>query len=153
MKNQSPNKMQKEQNKSWAQVFLKSTKTVIGVLPIIAGVLLLFGLFRVFVPTHLIKQVFTGNPIKDTLIGGIMGSLFAGNAVNSYIIGGELLRSGVTLYAVTAFLITWVTIGVIQFPAEAAILGKSFAIKRNVLSFVLAFLVAIATVVTLNMLG
>ncbi|HHE54334.1 MAG TPA: hypothetical protein ENL21_01030 [Caldithrix abyssi] len=64
-----------------------------------------------------------------------------------------MLKDGVSLYAVTAFLVTWVTIGVVQFPAEVAFLGKSFAVKRNFLSFVLSFLVAIATVITLKILG
>jgi len=153
IKSQPQKQKRQMQKKGWPEVFLKAIKNVAAALPIIGGVLLLFGLFRVFIPTRIIKQVFTGNPIKDTLIGGVLGSVFAGNAVNSYIIGGELLRSGVTLYAVTAFIITWVTIGLLQFPAEASILGKSFAIKRNFLSFVLAFLVAIATVLTLNVIG
>ncbi len=147
------NKQQEKQPKSWKTAFAKAGKNVGYALPIIGGVLLLFGLFRVYVPTSVIKQVFSGNPFKDTFIGGILGSLFAGNAVNSYIIGGELLRSGVSLFAVTAFLITWVTIGLLQFPVEVTFLGKSFAIKRNILSFVLAFLVAVATVLTLRMLG
>lgn len=139
--------------KSWKQSFKKASMSVWSAAPIIAGVLLLFGLFRTYLPTAVIRQVFSGNPFKDTFIGAILGSVFAGNAVNSYIIGGELLRDGVSLYAVTAFLITWVTIGFVQFPAEAAILGKSFAIKRNVLSFILAFFVSIATVLTLTAIG
>ncbi len=148
-----PRQKQQPLQKSWVQSLKKATLGVTNAAPIIAGVLLLFGLFRSFVPTHIISQVFSGNPFKDTFIGAILGSIFAGNAINSYIIGGELLRSGVSLYAVTAFLITWVTIGFIQFPAEATILGKSFAIKRNILSFALAFFVSIATVLTLSALG
>jgi uncharacterized membrane protein YraQ (UPF0718 family) len=66
----------------------------------------------------------------------------------SYIIGGELLKDGVSLFAVTAFIVTWVTVGLLQLPAEAAILGRQFAIFRNILSFILAILVSIVTVVT-----
>ncbi len=150
------NQMKSAQNapqKSWGDSFGKAGKSVGSALPIIAGVLLLFGLFRSFVPIKIIEHIFSGNPFKDTILGGILGSVFAGNAVNSYIIGGELLKSGVSLYAVTAFIITWVTIGFIQFPVEATFLGKTFAVKRNILSFLMAFLVAVATVLTLNMLG
>jgi len=43
-----------------------------------------------------------------------------------------------------------VTVGVIQLPAEASILGKRFALTRNILSFIFAILVAIATVITLR---
>jgi uncharacterized membrane protein YraQ (UPF0718 family) len=139
--------------KSWKRSLIKAGKNVGNAIPIIIGVLLLFGLFRTFVPTSAIRQVFSGNPFKDTFIGAVLGSIFAGNAVNSYIIGGELLRNGVSLFAVAAFVITWVTVGFIQLPAEASLLGKSFALKRNALSFVLSFFVAIATVLTLNLLG
>jgi hypothetical protein len=45
--------------------------------------------------------------------------------------------------------VAWVTVGIVQFPAEAGILGKRFAITRNTLSFILAIGVSIATVTTL----
>ncbi|MCD6376372.1 MAG: hypothetical protein J7L94_12645 [Caldisericaceae bacterium] len=149
--------MTKNQSKPAATSFVatlqKAAVNIGQALPIIVGVLLLFGLYRNFIPNTFLRQIFTGNIFKDTFMGSVAGSILAGNAVNSYIIGGELLKDGVSLYAVTAFLVTWVTIGVVQFPAEVAFLGKSFAIKRNFLSFVLSFLVAIATVITLKILG
>ena len=84
--------------------------------------------------------------VQDTLIGTLIGSISAGNPITSYIIGGELLNKGVSLFAVTAFIVAWVTVGIIQYPAEADMLGKRFAILRNVFSFMLAILVAIVTV-------
>jgi uncharacterized membrane protein YraQ (UPF0718 family) len=96
--------------------------------------------------------VFKGNIISDTLLGAIFGSISAGNAVTSYIIGGELLKEGISLFAVAAFIVAWVTVGVVQFPAEAAILGKRFALLRNLLSFILSIAVAIVTVGMLRMI-
>lgn len=138
--------------RSLGGAFLKALKTFSTAVPIIISVILLFGLFRVFIPQSWIRSVFTGSLIKDTLAGAIIGSISAGNPVNSYIIGGELLKDSVSLYAVTAFIVTWVTIGFVQFPAEASILGKRFAFKRNVLSFILAFFVAIVTVTTIKII-
>ena len=86
-------------------------------------------------------------------MGSMIGSISTGNPITSYIIGGELLKEGVSLFAVTAFIAAWVTVGVIQLPAEAAILGKRFALTRNALSFIFAILVALATVVTLRVIG
>jgi hypothetical protein len=54
----------------------------------------------------------------------------------------------VSLFAVVAFIVAWVTVGVVQFPAEAAILGRRFAAARNLLAFMLAMVVSIATVTT-----
>lgn len=142
----------KNKKRSLAGAFLKALRTFSTAVPIIISVILLFGLFRAFIPQSWIRSVFTGSLIKDTLLGAFIGSISAGNPVNSYIIGGELLKDHVSLYAVTAFIITWVTIGFVQFPAEASILGKRFALKRNILSFILAFFVSVATVTTIKIL-
>lgn len=129
--------------------FYKAVRSFISVLPILLGVILLLGLFRTVVPKEMISSVFTGNMLGDTVIGALAGSVLAGNPITSYIIGGELLTDGVSLFAVTAFIVAWVTVGVVQYPAEAGILGKRFATVRNLVSFVLAILVSIATVTTL----
>lgn len=137
-------------NKTIAASFYKALKSFGVMLPVLLGVILLIGLFKTYITPELISSVFAGNLFQDTLLGSVIGSVSAGNPITSYIIGGELLKEGVNLFAVTAFIAAWVTVGVIQLPAEASILGKRFAITRNVLSFIFAMLVAIATVVTLR---
>ena len=133
-----------------AASFYKALKSFGVMLPVLLGVILLIGLFKTYITPELISSVFTGSLFQDTLLGSVIGSVSAGNPITSYIIGGELLKEGVSLFAVTAFIAAWVTVGVIQLPAEASILGKRFALTRNVLSFIFAILVAIATVVTLR---
>jgi len=130
--------------------FYKALKSFGVMLPILLGVIFLIGLFKTHITPELISSVFRGNLFQDTLLGSIIGSVSAGNPITSYIIGGELIKEGVSLFAVTAFIVAWVTVGVIQLPAEASILGKRFALTRNVLSFIFAILVAIATVLTLR---
>lgn len=56
---------------------------------------------------------------------------------------GEVLKQGVSLFAVTAFLVARVTVGLVQLFAEAGILGKRFAITRNLLSLLLSVFVAV----------
>lgn len=121
-------------------------------LPIFLGIILLLGLIRTYVSPQIISSVFKGKIFSDTILGSILGSISAGNAVTSYIIGGELLKEGISLFAVTAFIVAWVTVGVVQFPAEAAILGKRFAFFRNLLSFILSIIVGIGTVIMLEMI-
>jgi DNA-binding response OmpR family regulator len=48
-------------------------------------------------------------------------------------LGGELLAKGISLVAVTALLVSWVTVGSVQLPAEALMLGSRFALYRNLL--------------------
>lgn len=129
-----------------------AARQFVTLLPILIGVVLLIGLFDVFVSRGLLTSIFSGNVALDTLWGACFGSIFAGNPINSYIIGGELLEYGVSLFAVTAFIVTWVTVGLVQLPAEIAAFGKRFALLRNGLSFLLAIPVAIVTVLILNLL-
>ena len=143
---------QKKQNngkKDIATSFRKALKSFWSTFPMLLGVILVLGLFRTFVSSQMVAAVFKGELPGDTLIGSLMGSISAGNPATSYIIGGELLKENVSLIAITSFIVAWVTVGIIQFPFEAANLGRRFAFTRNFLSFVLAILVSIATVSTL----
>jgi len=141
-----------ERKKKVSRSILTAARNFKGSLPILLAVVLLMGLFRVYVPGHLISRVLTGDLFQDTLLGAAIGSISIGNPITSYIIGGELLDQGVSLLAVAAFLLAWVNIGLLQFSMEGAILGYGFAVKRNILSFIFVILVAAATVRTLGLL-
>jgi len=142
-------KRKDEAQKSLLGSFYKSLKSFAAALPVLLGVILLLGLFRMNVSAQFISSIFKGELLRDTIIGSLIGSVSAGNPITSYIIGAELLSEGVSLFAITAFIVAWVTVGVIQLPAEAAILGKRFAFARNLISFILAILVSMVVVMTL----
>jgi len=130
-----------------------SARQFASLLPVLLGVVLLIGLFNTFVPNAFLVSVFSGNTVLDSLWGTCFGSVLAGNPMNSYIIGGELLKNGISLFAVTAFIVSWVTVGLVQLPAEMTALGKKFALLRNGLCFVMAIPVAILTVLIVNIAG
>ncbi|MFP4640860.1 MAG: hypothetical protein ACLFPU_01590 [Dehalococcoidia bacterium] len=132
------------------QALRKSVNQFVNILPILLGVVLLIGLFNTFVSREALGAIFSGVPILDTLWGALFGSILAGNPINSYVIGGELLNDGVSLFAVTALIVTWVTVGLIQMPAEMVALGKRFAIARNAVSFVFSIPIAVLTVIIVN---
>jgi hypothetical protein len=138
---------------SYTLAFRKSARQFANLLPMLAGVVLLIGLFNTFVSREVLASVFSGEPALDTLRGASFGSILAGNPINSYIIGGELLKDGVSLYAVTALIVTWVTVGLVQLPAEIAALGRRFGLVRNGLCFALSIPIAILTVLILTLGG
>ena len=129
----------------------RSIRQFVNILPTLSGVVLLIGMFNALVSKELLSSVFSGNAAPDTLWGVCFGSIFAGNPVNSYIIGGELLKYGISLFAVTAIIIAWVTVGLVQMPAEMAALGRRFALVRNIVSFFIAIAISILTVTVLNL--
>lgn len=114
------------------------------------GAFMLLSLGATLIPKDLYGRVFTGNQIFDPLIAASVGSIAGGNPVTSYIIGGELRLQGISMLAITAFIVAWVTVGIVQLAAEALMLGKRFALVRNVVSFFSAIMIAILTVLALG---
>jgi len=139
----------KQQSRSFTQATIKAAKSLGNSLPVLVGVILLISLITVIIPSSAYSKIFTGNPFLDPLIGGLLGSILAGNPITSYIIGGELLSQGISLLAVTAFIVAWVTVGLVQYPAESYLLGKRFAIARNISAFIFSLLVAVVVVMLL----
>ncbi|NIA23845.1 MAG: hypothetical protein GWP03_06795 [Proteobacteria bacterium] len=130
----------------------KALKSILFATPIITGVIILIGLFNALFPKRYLTMIFRHNIFADPLIGATLGSVFAGNPINSYIIGGELLKQGISLVAVTAFIVSWVTVGFVSLPGEMLFLGKKFAILRNVLAFIFSIIIAIVVVSLMRVL-
>ncbi|MGD8934777.1 MAG: hypothetical protein PVF35_08355, partial [Gammaproteobacteria bacterium] len=74
-------------------------------------------------PDEISTGLFGKGDIQDAVMGASIGSIAAGHPLASYLLGGELLSGGASLIAVTALLVTWVTVGIVQLPAEALMLG------------------------------
>ena len=127
-------------------------KTLTMVMPMLLSVIGLMGLFEALVTPEMIQSVFKGSVLSDTLIGTGVGAISVGQPFLSYAIGGELLDDGVSLYAVTAFILSFVTLGLIQLPLEWSLFGTRFTVLRNVLSFIFALLISIATVSILGLI-
>lgn len=131
----------------------KSLRAFSSALPIVVGMLLLTTLGIKLFPAETASKWFGQQGFIDVLIGTSVGSIAAGHPLVSYLLGGELLAGGVSLLAVTALIVSWVTVGFVQLPAEMLLLGKRFAIYRNITCFVLAIAVAFSTVYTLQLLA
>ncbi len=126
-------------------VIKKTWKSLRMTIPILLGVLLLIALLQTLFSNEQLSLLFRGDLLPDAFIGASLGSVFAGNPVTSYILGGEFFNAGISIMAVSAFIVAWVTVGVVQLPAEILLLGRKFALLRNFLSFLSAILIGICT--------
>ncbi len=142
--------MSRAKARSFKKELKRAFAGLVSMLPMIVAIVGLVGLFQAFVTKEMLASLFTGDPVRDTFVGTVAGGIAVGQALISYILGGELLEQGVSMYAVTAFILAWVTLGVVQLPAEAEVLGGRFTLWRNVLAFLSTLAVAIATVWTLG---
>ena len=120
--------------------------------PMLIAIIGLVGLFETIITPKMLHSLFSGSALKDTFIGTFAGGISVGQPFLSYIIGGELLQEGVSLYAVTAFILSFVTLGVVQLPFEYSLFGVRFTIMRNLLSLIFAFLVSFATIEVMGIL-
>ena len=126
----------------------KNIKTAI---PIIIGIFMLISFLNPILKDFY-NNIFTGNYFLDPLIGAMAGGISFGIPITSYVAGGELLKEGVSLLAVTAFILAWTTVGIVMLPLESSAFGKKFAILRNSLNFVSSIIISILTILTLNIL-
>lgn len=132
---------------------LKNTfHTLYTITPMLFAVIGLVGLFEIYITPEMIQAFFTGAALYDTIIGTITGAISVGQPFLSYIIGGELSNQGISLYAITAFILSFVTLGVVQLPLEYSLFGMRFTLVRNLLSFIFSILVSVSTVYTLELL-
>jgi uncharacterized membrane protein YraQ (UPF0718 family) len=131
----------------------KAGTAFLAMLPIVVGMLLLTSLAMSLFAEQITESLFGQGVVWDTVLGALIGSVALGHPSASYVLGGELLDAGVGLEAVTAFLITWVMVGITHLPAESLLLGRRFAILRNVVAFVGALVIAWLVPLTLRILS
>ena len=121
-------------------------------LTLLLGVLLIAALVVQLIPAIMHSGVFGHSVAQDTLLGAVIGSIATAQPVVSYIFGGELQKAGINLMAVTALVMTWVTVGVVSLPVESGALGARFAIWRNIWAFVGALVASVLTVGALHVI-
>jgi uncharacterized membrane protein YraQ (UPF0718 family) len=120
------------------------------IMPMLVAVIGLIGLFETVITPEMLRSLFNGSTFREIIVGILSGGVSVGQPFLSYAIGGELLHDGVSLYAVTAFILSFVTLGVVQLPLEWALFGTRFTVVRNLLSLLFAFLISVATVYLLE---
>jgi uncharacterized membrane protein YraQ (UPF0718 family) len=143
----------KQNTNSIKQSFYKALKSFVSITPMLLAVILLIGLFQNYVTTDMLQKLFGYSTFTDMMLGTLFGAVSSGNPIMSYIIGEELLQNGVVLYAITAFILSWVTLGIVQLPAESSIFGIRFTIYKNLLTFLSTIAVAYFSVLTLQLLS
>ncbi|MCW8822308.1 MAG: permease [Sulfurovum sp.] len=143
----------KQEQPTFFKALVSAIQMLYTIAPMLLAVIGMVGLFQTFITPEMLHSLFKGSTLYDTFVGTITGGISVGQPFLSYIIGGELLEEGISLYAVTSFILSFVSLGLIQLPLEYSLFGIRFTIVRNLLSFLFAILVSWATVITLEILS
>jgi uncharacterized membrane protein YraQ (UPF0718 family) len=114
------------------------------VLPLLVAVFTLIGLFQTFFPPELIQDWLGATSGKTALlIGGLAGALAIGPPLAAFPLAGSLLEAGAWPPAIAAFIVSWISVGVITLPFEASVFGPRFALARNALAFLSSLLIGL----------
>ena len=113
-------------------------------IPLLIAVFGLVGLFQVFLSPDQVEQALgAGNDWMSLFLGGALGAVAIGPPLAAYPLAGSMLDAGAWPPAVAAFVITWISIGVITLPFEASVFSIRYALLRNGIGFISALLVGL----------
>ena len=123
---------------------LAARQTLFRMTPLLLAIFALIGLFQEFVPTEMI-QTWLGadNHLLSLLNGGLVGAIAIGPPVAAFPIAGSFIATGAWPPAAAAFIVSWVSVGVMTMPVEAHVFGWRFTLWRNFIMFIAALLIGL----------
>jgi uncharacterized membrane protein YraQ (UPF0718 family) len=130
----------------------RSVVSLVKVLPVVFGVLGLASLVAAALPAGVLARVLPMEGVFGPLLGAFVGGVAAGHPLTSYLLAGEFAVAGIGMATITAFIVSWVTVGFAHIPIESATLGLRFALWRNAISFVSAVLIGYLTAAVVPLL-
>ncbi|MBC8428807.1 MAG: hypothetical protein H8D05_01035 [FCB group bacterium] len=119
--------------------FLKIAPSFLIMLILVSIALFLFPEERI---TNLLSK---GNIWIATLMGSIVGSISLMPGFVAYPLCGILRDNGIPYMVLSGFSTTLMMVGVLTFPIEKTYLGTRTVIIRNVIGFITALIIALAT--------
>ena len=121
-------------------------KRFVKILPAFLTMLVLVSIVLFLVPEELISTYLgSNNRYVGVLIGATIGSVTLMPGFIAYPLCGILLKKGVAYMVLSAFSTTLMMVGVLTYPVEKAYLGVKATLIRNLISFAIALMVALAT--------
>ncbi|MDA3904349.1 MAG: permease [Desulfuromusa sp.] len=118
-----------------------SWQSLFKLLPFLIAIFGLVGLFQEFIPPELIA-LFLGKSsgLISLVISSFAGAVSIGPPLAAYPLAETLLKAGAWPPAIAAFIFSWISVGVITMPFEAATFGPRFALLRNGITLIAAML-------------
>jgi len=125
-------------------VITTSWNFFIEMILILPAVMVLMGLFSVFVPKEMVvKYLGKAAGIKAVFLGILMGALPTGPLYAAFPMASALLKKGAKISCIIAFLSAWACIKIPQEMVELQFLGLKFMAVRLVLTIVLVVIMGI----------
>ncbi len=129
---------------------IKATKIALKrfftILPAFITMLILVSFVLYLVPEKVISMYLGGkNRFLSMVFASLFGSITLMPGFIAFPLCGILLKKGVPYMVLSAFTTTLMMVGVITYPVEERFFGARVTIVRNLISFIIAIIVALAT--------
>lgn len=111
------------------------------IIPMLLGILLIIAMLKESWFFDFLTK-YLSNDFISTVLASIFGSISVWTTINSYIIANSFWWLNNYILVITAFLISWITVWIIQIPAEIYFFGKKFALIRNIISFIFSIIIS-----------
>ena len=127
------------------RVTTTSWKFFIEMISILPAVMILMGLFNVFVPKDMVvKYLGKTAGVKAIFLGILLGALPTGPLYVAFPIASALLKKGAKISCIIAFLSAWACIKIPQEMVELQFLGLKFMTLRLILTIVFVVIMGVS---------
>jgi uncharacterized membrane protein YraQ (UPF0718 family) len=115
------------------------------ILPQFILMLILISIVLYVLPSEVISKYLGGEHLAiNTIIAALLGSITMMPGFIAFPLCGILLTQGVSYMVLAAFSTTLMVVGFVTFPIEKQYYGFNLSLKRNLFSFLIGIIVAIA---------
>jgi len=123
-----------------------SYRSFINILPAFLIMLILVSIVLYLIPGNVIsKYLSIENKFAGVLLASFIGSITLMPGFIAYPLAGILLEKGVAYMVLSAFTTTLMMVGILTFPIEKQYFGVKVTIMRNVISLLIALIIAVVT--------
>ncbi|MBE9483003.1 MAG: permease [Chloroflexi bacterium] len=123
-----------------------AAKRFVTILPAFLIMLILVSIVLFLVPDKVISSYLgSNNKFLSVLLASFLGSITLMPGFIAFPLCGILLKKGVLYMVLSAFTTTLMMVGILTYPIEKEYFGIKVTIIRNVISFLIALVVAVMT--------
>lgn len=126
------------------QALKAAGKISLTVFPVLFLIFILMGVTSVFVSKETIGSwLGSGSGVLGIVIGELVGSFALVQPAAVFPYAGILHEKGANYGSLFGFVMTAILIGITTLPLEMKLFGKKFTMVRNILAFILIFIIAL----------
>ncbi len=123
------------------KTFFQTLRSFKEMIPMLLGILLIVAMLKQSWVFDILNK-YLSNDFLSTILASFFWSISAWTTINSYIIADSFWKVDDYILVITAFLVSWITVWIIQIPAEIYFFGKKFALTRNLISFIFSIIIS-----------